>query len=77
MTASNCVFLLQIHRTPRKHGHPRYTKNLDVWIDLSAENALKIVEALKQFGFRSLGLHPNDFLVQDQVIQLGQSSKPY
>jgi hypothetical protein len=53
------------------HGHPRYTKDLDVWVDLSPENAANIVGALKQFGFGSLGLQPADFLVQDQVIQLG------
>jgi hypothetical protein len=53
------------------HGHPRYTKDLGVWVDLGAENALNIVEALRQFSFGSLGLQPNDFLVQDQVIQLG------
>ena len=29
------------------HGHPRYTKDLDVWIDLSPENAANIVGALK------------------------------
>ncbi|MBA4369378.1 MAG: hypothetical protein C0403_17270 [Desulfobacterium sp.] len=53
------------------HGHPRYTKDLDVWIELSPENANKIMDALKQFGFGSLGLKPDDFLVSDQTIQLG------
>ena len=36
-----------------------------------AENAANVVEALDQFGFGSLGLEANDFLVPDQVIQLG------
>jgi hypothetical protein len=53
------------------HGHPRYTKDLDVWIELSPDNANKILEALKKFGFGSLGLKPDDFLESDQVIQLG------
>ncbi len=53
------------------HGHPRYTKDLDVWIELSSDNANKIIDALKKFGFGSLGLKPDDFLQSDQIIQLG------
>ena len=53
------------------HGHPRYTKDLDVWVELSSDNANKIVAALKKFGFGSLGLKPEDFLEMDQIVQLG------
>jgi Nucleotidyltransferase of unknown function (DUF6036) len=53
------------------HGYPRYTKDIDIWIELTQENATRIVKALDQFGFASLGLKENDFLVEDQVIQLG------
>jgi len=53
------------------HGHPRYTKDLDVWIELSPENADKILTALEKFGFGSLGLKHEDFLEADQIIQLG------
>lgn len=53
------------------HGHPRYTKDLDVWIDLSPANADKLLKALSEFGFGSLNLTPDDFLEADQIIQLG------
>lgn len=53
------------------HGHPRYTKDLDVWIELSPENADRILKALEKFGFGSLGLKREDFLERDQIIQLG------
>ena len=53
------------------HGHPRYTKDIDVWIELSTENANNIIRALDEFGFGSLGLKPEDFLQPDQIIQLG------
>lgn len=53
------------------HGHPRYTKDLDIWIEMGSENAANLVRALAQFGFSSLGLQPEDFLVPDQVLQLG------
>jgi len=53
------------------HGHPRYTKDLDLWIEMDPGNATKMVKALEQFGFGSLGLHETDFLAPDQIIQLG------
>ena len=53
------------------HGHPRYTKDLDVWIDATSANAERIVRALSDFGFGSLGLTADDFTTRDQVIQLG------
>ena len=53
------------------HGHPRYTKDLDLWIEMKPDNAAKMVKALEQFGFASLGLKAEDFLVPDQIVQLG------
>ncbi len=53
------------------HGHPRYTKDMDVWLAMNPDNAAKMVKALEQFGFGSLGLKAEDFLVPDQIIQLG------
>jgi len=53
------------------HGYPRYTNDLDIWIEMSSENARKMVKALEQFGFASLGLKEHNFQVEDQIIQLG------
>jgi len=53
------------------HGHPRYTKDLDIWIEMTAVNAANIVRALQQFGFESLELTSADFVVPGQIIQLG------
>lgn len=53
------------------HGHPRYTKDLDVWIEPTDNNASAMINALKSFGFASLGLQSSDFTELDQVIQLG------
>ncbi len=53
------------------HGHPRYTKDIDIWIEMSHDNAANMVKALEQFGFGSLGLQAADFLAPDQIIQLG------
>jgi predicted nucleotidyltransferase len=53
------------------HGHPRYTKDLDIWIEMSPVNAQKLMTALTAFGFGSLGLNAEDFQTPDQIIQLG------
>ena len=50
------------------HGHPRYTKDIDIWIEMSSENAQKLMTALTEFGFGSLGLKPKDFQAPDQTF---------
>ncbi len=53
------------------HGYPRYTKDIDIWLWIDQENASRVVQTLKDFGFESLGLQEEDFLEADTVIQLG------
>lgn len=53
------------------HGYPRYTKDIDIWINLDCDNAERMISALDQFGFNSLGLKAADFLAPDMIIQLG------
>lgn len=53
------------------HGYPRYTKDIDIWVDMSPENASNILKALDQFGFGSLGVNESDFTLPDQMLQLG------
>lgn len=53
------------------HGYPRYTKDIDIWVDRTAENASNILKALDQFGFGSLGVKKSDFILPEQMLQLG------
>ncbi len=53
------------------HGHPRFTKDLDVWIWVDEQNANRLVVALDDFGFGSVALTANDFLEEGMVVQLG------
>lgn len=53
------------------HGYPRSTKDLDVCIELSDENAKKMVNVISDFGFASLKLTKDDFLKKDFITQLG------
>ncbi|MDH3194406.1 MAG: hypothetical protein OEM40_08825 [Acidimicrobiia bacterium] len=53
------------------HGHPRATKDLDVWIMIEPANAERLIEALNDFGMGSVGLEADDFLEPEVVVQLG------
>ncbi|HRH42353.1 MAG TPA: hypothetical protein PKY82_12065 [Pyrinomonadaceae bacterium] len=53
------------------HGHPRYTKDLDIWLELSEENASNVMKALNDFGFGDLDVSKEDFLQEGMVVQLG------
>lgn len=53
------------------HGHPRYTKDLDIWIYADEKNSKKLIHCLDEFGFSVPELKSSDLLVKDQVIQLG------
>lgn len=53
------------------HGAPRYTGDIDVYINPTHTNAKQIVNALKDFGFSSLDISVEDFQKEDHVIQLG------
>ncbi|MFT4603592.1 MAG: putative nucleotidyltransferase [Rhodothermales bacterium] len=54
------------------HGHPRYTKDLDIWIEIAPDNAERLVQSLTDFGFEEVGLGVADFMTPDRVIQLGR-----
>ena len=53
------------------HGYVRYTKDIDIAIELSDENAEKVILVIQEFGLGSLGLTEEDFLQRNVVTQLG------
>jgi hypothetical protein len=53
------------------HGHPRYTADIDLFVEKSTANAERMLNAIHQFGFGDIGLTKEDFLRDDQVVQLG------
>jgi hypothetical protein len=53
------------------HGKPRYTGDLDIWIDISEMNAQKMLLVIRDFGFSSLGFEKEDFLRENLINQLG------
>jgi hypothetical protein len=54
------------------HGRPRATKDLDVWVEPSAENAPKVIAALLDFGAPLMGLTAKDLETPDVGLQIGR-----
>jgi hypothetical protein len=53
------------------HGYPRYTGDIDFFVERSPENALKLEQVVADFGFAEIGITAPDFLVPERVVQLG------
>ncbi len=56
-----------------KYGEPRYTKDLDVWVHNSAQNSVRVVEALKKFGapLDHDQINAETFTAKQVVYQIG------
>lgn len=52
------------------HAKPRFTKDLDIFVESSPENAGRLLQAIDSFGFGALGLSAADF-APGRVTQLG------
>ncbi len=53
------------------HTEPRYTKDLDIWVEPTPENAAKVWNALARFGAPLADLTPADLCNPDVVFQIG------
>ena len=53
------------------HAEPRYTKDLDVWVGASSENAVCVLRALKAFGAPLGDVSEVDFAQPGVTLQIG------
>ncbi|MFA6505516.1 MAG: hypothetical protein WCT14_05420 [Treponemataceae bacterium] len=53
------------------YGYPRFTGDIDFFINPSRENASRMLAALEDFGFVGLDLTEADFLSPDLLVSLG------
>ena len=53
------------------HGRPRYTADIDFFVDSSPENAQRISDTLQEFGLVDIGVNSADFTASDLIVQLG------
>lgn len=54
------------------HGHPRYTRDIDVWVEPTEVNSERVIQTLDDFGFGSTEISAETFQKPDQIIQLGR-----
>jgi predicted nucleotidyltransferase len=54
------------------HGVNRTTGDMDIFIEPSVENANKVLNAINDFGFGSIGFTIEDILNPDIVVQMGR-----
>ena len=54
------------------HGRPRATKDLDVWVEASLENAPRIIDALRSFGAPLRDLSADDFAAPGKFYVMGR-----
>src|ERR1017187_3274118 len=53
------------------HGFPRYSGDIDFFVRPTSENAVRVIAALEQFGFGTLGISMGDLTSPGKGIQLG------
>ncbi len=53
------------------HGYPRFTGDLDLWIQTSAENAENVLRVCREFGFDVPNLRVELFTDPKQMTRMG------
>lgn len=71
LNAKNVEYLLIGGFAVNLHGYSRLTQDIDVWVAIHPENARRIVEALREFGFDVPKLAEQLFLTPDRITRMG------
>jgi hypothetical protein len=71
-TAHNVRYLVVGGYAVMKHTEPRYTKDLDLWVEATPENARAVYRALLAFGAPLAGIAEEDFAREGSVYQMGR-----
>ncbi len=53
------------------HSQPRYTKDIDIWIEPNPTNAQKLMHAFLQFGIPMIGITREDFATPGTQFNIG------
>ncbi|CAN5788314.1 nucleotidyl transferase AbiEii/AbiGii toxin family protein [soil metagenome] len=71
LNAAGCRYLLVGGYAMAAHGAPRFTKDLDIWVEPKVTNAARVVEALTAFGAPREHLVGIDLTAPDTIFQIG------
>ncbi len=72
LNSANAKYVLVGGHAVACHGYPRFTGDIDFFVECSPENAAILERVLGEFGFGGLGLKAADFLEPETVVQLGR-----
>ncbi len=53
------------------YAEPRFTKDIDIFVEVSEKNSKALLKTLMQFGFAGIDPEKGDILKPDQIIQVG------
>ncbi|MBW1848468.1 MAG: hypothetical protein JRJ27_15325 [Deltaproteobacteria bacterium] len=53
------------------HGYPRATGDMDIWIEMSESNSIKVASAFRDFGMPDEMVSEDLFLEKNKVIRMG------
>ena len=53
------------------HGHPRFTGDIDFWINNDPLNAERVFNSIKEIGFPTSDISEKDFISNDLIFQIG------
>jgi hypothetical protein len=70
LTARNARALVVGGYAVAYHAKPRFTKDIDIFVDSTTDNVERVLQALADFGFGDLGLTAAD-LTPGRIVQLG------
>ena len=71
LNAADAKYLLVGGHAVGFHGVPRATKDIDVWVEASADNAARVLAALRSFGAPLGELSERDFASPGQGFRMG------
>ena len=71
LNANQVEFLIVGALAVARHARPRYTKDLDVWVNPTVANGERVLLALRQFGFPIVNVEATEFARSDLILQFG------
>lgn len=71
LSAAGAKFLIVGAYAVIHHTEPRYTKDLDIWVEPTRANARRVITALRNFGAPTSRLTEKDLHTPDIIYQIG------
>ena len=53
------------------YAQPRFTGDIDIFVECSKRNATRLLTAIEKFGFKNVGIEKTDFETPGKIVQLG------